>query len=98
MKALQHTRSTCEAEGGAGPGVNNAMNTVSDTLRELLGVMHDEKMCINIKYNMYKTIVKPAMIYLSENWRVKKTMPKKLHAIEMKMLIWIKRQYQDGPH
>ena len=64
----------CEAEGGAGPRVNNAMNMVSDKLRELSGVMHDEKIPIRLKYNIYETIVKRAMIYMSEYWRVKKTM------------------------
>ena len=56
--------------------------------REVAGVMCDNKMPIKLKDNIYKTIVKPAMIYGSECWAVKKNDTQKLHTTEMRMLIW----------
>ena len=44
--------------------------------REVSGVMCDKKMPIKLKDKIYKTIVKPAMIYGSECWAVKKTIHK----------------------
>ena len=56
--------------------------------REVSGVMCDKKMPIKLKDKIYKTIVKPAMIYGSECWAVKKNDTQKLHTTEMRMLRW----------
>ena len=50
--------------------------------------MCDKKMPIMLKDKIYKTIVKPAMIYGSECWAVKKNDTQKLHTTEMRMLRW----------
>ena len=52
------------------------------------GVKCDKKMPIKLKDKIYKTIVKPAMIYGSECWAVKKNDTQKLHTTEMRMLRW----------
>ena len=52
------------------------------------GVMCDKNMPIKLKNKIYKTIVKPAMIYGSECWAVKKNDTQKLHTTEMRMLRW----------
>ena len=52
------------------------------------GVMCDKKMPIKLKDKIYKTIVKPAMIYGSECWAVKKNDIQKLHTTDMRMLRW----------
>ena len=38
---------------------------------------------------VYKTVVRPAMMYSSETWAVKKAQEKKLDVAEMKMLRWM---------
>ena len=53
------------------------------------GVMCDKNMPIKLKdIKIFKTIVKPAMIYGSECWAVKITDTQKLHTTEMRMLRW----------
>ena len=38
---------------------------------------------------MYKTVVRPAMMYGAETWAVKKAQEKKLDVAEMRMLRWM---------
>ena len=38
---------------------------------------------------VYKTVVRPAMMYGAEMWAVKKAQEKKLDVAEMRMLIWM---------
>ena len=45
-------------------------------------------MKVKIKGKVYKTIVRPAMVYGAETWAVKKAHEKKMEVAEMKMLRW----------
>ena len=45
-------------------------------------------MKVKIRGNVYKTIVRPAMVYGAETWAVKKAHEKKMEVAEMKMLRW----------
>ena len=56
--------------------------------RQVSRVMCDKKMSIKLKYKIYKTIVKTAMIYWSECWAVTKNDTKKLHITGMRMVRW----------
>ena len=61
--------------------------------------MCDKKMPIKLKYKIYKTIVKPAMIYGSECWAVDKNDTQKLQTTEIKKNAEMgQRQDQKGPH
>ena len=47
----------------------------------------DRRISLRVKRKVYKTIVKPAMIYGAETWAVKKAQEKKLDVTEMRMLL-----------
>ena len=51
------------AEGHPETDVNNRVKAAWAHWRYVSGGTCDKKMPINIKYNIYKTLVKPAMIY-----------------------------------
>ena len=53
------------------------------------GVLCDRRMKVKIKGKVYKTIVRPAMVYGAETWTVKKAHEKKMEVAEMKMLRWV---------
>ena len=44
---------------------------------------------MRVKGKVYKTVVRPAMMYGAETWAVKKTQEKKLDVAEMRMLRWM---------
>ena len=56
--------------------------------RELTGVLCDPKMPVRVKGRVYKTVIRPVLLYGSETWALKKTHEQKLHTTEMRMLRW----------
>ncbi len=44
---------------------------------------------MRVKGKVYKTVVRPAMMYGAETWAVKKAHEKKLDVAEMRMLRWM---------
>ena len=46
-------------------------------------------MSLRVKGKVYKTVVRPAMVYGAETWEVKKAHEKKLDVAEMRMLRWM---------
>ena len=55
----------------------------------MYGVLCDRRMKVKIKRQVYKTIVRPAMMYGAETWAVEKAHEKKMEVAEMKMLRWM---------
>ena len=58
--------------------------------KQLTGVLCDQKVPINLKDKVYKTVIKPTMIYGAECWAVRKKDENRLHVAEMRMLRWIR--------
>ena len=88
VKVFKYLGSMFAAEGGSETDVNNRVKVAWAKWREVSGVMCDKKMLLKLKDKIYKTIVKPAMIYGSECWAVQKNDTQKLHTTEMRMLRW----------
>ena len=48
----------------------------------------DKKIPVKLKSKLYKTVVRPAMVYGSECWALRKQEEQRLHTTETKMLRW----------
>ena len=57
--------------------------------RVLSGILCARKISLRVKGKVYKTVVRPAMMYGAETWAVKKAQEKKLDVAEMRMLRWM---------
>ena len=57
--------------------------------RKMSGVLCDHKINVKLKGKVYKTVVRPAMMYGAEAWPLKKIQERKLEVEEMKMLRWM---------
>ena len=53
------------------------------------GILCDRRISLRVKGKVYKTVVRPAMMYGAVTWAVKKAQEKKLDVAEMRMLRWM---------
>uniref|UniRef100_A0A8D9A964 Endonuclease-reverse transcriptase n=1 Tax=Cacopsylla melanoneura TaxID=428564 RepID=A0A8D9A964_9HEMI len=56
--------------------------------KRMTGVLCDKRMNLKMKGKVYKTVVRPAMMYGAETWAMKKIHEKRLEVAEMRMLRW----------
>ncbi|XP_063623124.1 uncharacterized protein LOC134795222 [Cydia splendana] len=68
--------------------VSHRVNVAWLRWRSLSGVLCDRRVPIKTKGKVYKTAVRPAMVYGAECWTIKQAHEQKLHVNEMKMLRW----------
>ena len=57
--------------------------------KRVSGILCDRRISLRVKGKVYKTVVRPAMMFGVETWAVKKAQEKKLDVAEIRMLIWI---------
>ena len=57
--------------------------------KRVSGILCDRRIRLRVKGKVYKTVVRPAMMYGAETWAVKKAQEKKLEVAEMRMLRWM---------
>ncbi len=54
--------------------------------KKATGVLCDKRISARVKGKVYKSVVRPAMMYGAETWAVKRAQVKKLEVAEMRML------------
>ena len=57
--------------------------------KRVSGILCDRRIRLRVKRKVYKTVVRPAMMYWANTWAVKKAQEKKLGVAEMRMLRWM---------
>jgi hypothetical protein len=61
-----------------------------NTWRNNGGIIFDKRMPMRLKTKVYKTMVKPVILYGAETWAVKEEQVKKLEVVEVRYLRAIK--------
>ena len=56
--------------------------------KRMTGVLCDSRVRRSVKGKIFKSVVRPAMIYGSETWQIKKAQEKRLEVAETRMLRW----------
>ena len=57
--------------------------------KKISGVLCDNKISARLKGKVYKSVVRPALLYSSETWPMKRTQERRMEVAEMKMLRWM---------
>ena len=57
--------------------------------KRISGILCDRRISLRVKGKVYKTVVRPAMMYSAETWAVKKAQEKLQEVAEMRMLRWM---------
>ena len=78
------------AEGGElNAEVTHRVQSGRKNRKRVAGVLCDRRMNVKIKGTVYRTVVRPALMYVAETWVLEKAQEKKLEVAEMRMLRWM---------
>ena len=69
--------------------ISNRIQSGWRNWRKCSGVLNDRKIPVKLKGKVYKTAIRPAMLYAAETWATKEMDEKRLEVQEMKMLRWM---------
>ena len=76
------------ADGDTSKEIQSRIGQAMQKWRSLTGVFCDNKIPQRLKGKLYRTVVRPVLMYGSETWAIKKADEDKLNAAEMKVLRW----------
>ena len=86
--SFKYLGSVIDGSGGCGKEVDGRIKVAWSNWTDLYGVIYDTKVPIQLNSKLYKTVVRPAMVYGSECWTLRKQEEQRLHTTDMKMLRW----------
>ena len=85
---FKYLGSTVAHDGELDAEISHRIQSGWRNWKSMSGVLCDKRMSMKVKGKIYKTVVRPAMVYGAETWATKKTQEEKLNVVEMKMLRW----------
>ncbi|KAI5717346.1 hypothetical protein M8J77_004248 [Diaphorina citri] len=83
---FRYLGSMIDKEGTCKSDVLNRIQIAWNKFRSMTGVLCDRKMPVKLKGKIYKSVVRPALLYGSECWTMYKTYSNKLSTTETRML------------
>ncbi|CAK1577904.1 unnamed protein product [Parnassius mnemosyne] len=86
---VKYLGSLIQGDGGIDRAVQHRINAGWMKWRQVTATTCDPRMPIRLKGKIYKSIIRPVVMYGSECWAVKKKDENRLHANEMRMLRWM---------
>ena len=86
---FRYLGSTMSEEGDLEAEITHRVQQGWRNWKKVSGVLCDKRIGVKLKGKVYKTVVKPAMLYSAESWAVKRTHEQKLNVAEMRMLRWM---------
>ena len=89
VESFKYLGSYVAHDGDLEVEVKHRINSGWIAWRGLTGVLCDKKISARLKGKVYKTAVRPALLYGCETWPVKESHEKKANVAEMRMLRWM---------
>ena len=89
VKTFTYLGSTLAEDGELDAEVTHRVQSGWKNWKRVSGVLCDRRMNMKIKGKVYRTVVRPALMYGAETWALKKAQEKKLEVAEMRMLRWM---------
>jgi hypothetical protein len=86
VQQFKYLGSVVHANGDIEQDVNNRKQAGWLRFRSVSGVLCDRKMPLKLKGKVYRTVVRPALLYGSECWPTNARHEQSLHVTEMRML------------
>ncbi|XP_047000687.1 uncharacterized protein LOC124616424 [Schistocerca americana] len=86
---FKYLGSYIQRDGGLESEIQHRINCGWNNWRKMSGVLCDKKVSIGLKGKVYKSVVRPAMIYGAETWPIAEAQERKMEEAEMRMLRWM---------
>jgi hypothetical protein len=86
---FKYLGSTLETSGSSTTEVDMRIRAGWIKWKEITPVICDKKIPVFLKTKLYKTMIRPVMLYGAETWALRKREEEKLERTEMRMLRWI---------
>ena len=89
VTTFKYLGSMFDAESGTTTNCKNRVRLAWNKWREVTRVIHDKKVPVKLKHDIYKTVIRPTKTYGAECWTMKKKDEMLMNKTEMIMLRWI---------
>ena len=88
VEKFKYLGSVISESGGCEKDVEERIKAGWSKWREVSGIVCDRRMPRRLKIKIYKTVVRPVIVYGAETWALRKKEERKLERTEMKMIRW----------
>ena len=89
VNTFKYLGATLAENGDLDAEVTHRIQSEWKNWKRISGILCERRISLRVKGKVYKTVVRPAMMYGAETWAVKKAHEKKLDVAEMRMLRWM---------
>ena len=86
---FKYLGASMEAEGGMETEITKRVGAGWRNCKKCCGVLCDRRMPMKLKGKVYKTVIKPEMLYWAETWATTKIQGKRIEVTEMRMPPWM---------
>jgi len=89
VKSFRYLGSIIQENGEIDEDINHRIKVGWQKWKNASGVLCDRKIPLRLKGKIYRMVVRPALLYGSECWPIKKAQIQRLRVAEMRMIRWI---------
>ena len=89
VNTFKYLGATLAENGNLDAEMTHRIQSGCKNWKRISGILCDRRISLSVKGKVYKTVVRPAMMYSAETLAVKKAQEKKLDVAEMRMLRWM---------
>ena len=89
MNTFQYLGATLSENGDLDADMTHRIESGCRNWKRVSVILCDRRISLRVKGKVYKTVLRPIIMYGAETWAVKKAQEKKLDVAEMRMLRWM---------
>ena len=89
VEKFKYISSIVQQNGEIDEDINQRIKVGWQKWKQATGVLCDRRMPVRLKGKVYRTVVRPVVLYGSECWPIKKTQVLRLMVAEMRMIRWM---------